>query len=366
MNQLFISYSSYDAEFVREKIVKRLIEMGIASIWFDEFKIEPGDEISRRISEGIDTSSIFIIIMSKNSVKSNWVAKELSRAFRKNMNNEMRIIPMLVEDCDIPIELEGKHYIDLRSNAEHGATKLIEYLQKKLGIKPNAQQEIITKNLNIIKTGNYAQKLNALNVLIIKGEIETMIELVKSIEQYDPTTQSAILNTINDLNFKNEIIIKELQSLGKSDNNYLEVKAKALLLRFEDREYLNDILRKTMHLIPKVLNENDQNAYLLKDLVTTLSEIPHYKPDELKEIHRIIIKALKSPFKSVRLTAIGSAAQLASQIRTQPSLESSIRTSLRKLTESWDKDTAEIASNVFKMYKIMYFAQNPTDQKNID
>ena len=68
MGTVFISYSYKDKSFV-DWLVERLTKQNI-SVWYDKYEILLGDSISKKLEEGIKSSSFIIIILSKSSIKS--------------------------------------------------------------------------------------------------------------------------------------------------------------------------------------------------------------------------------------------------------------------------------------------------------
>ncbi len=95
----FISHNSEDKEFVR-MIARDLDAHGI-KCWVDEAEMKVGDSLIKKIEEGIDASNYFIIIISKNSVKSNWVNKELELATITEFEDEsIKVLPVILNDID--------------------------------------------------------------------------------------------------------------------------------------------------------------------------------------------------------------------------------------------------------------------------
>ena len=69
----------------------------------DEWDIVGGQSIPEEIEKGINNSDFLLILLSNNSVKSNWVRAEWeSTIWDENQNKEIRIIPILIEECEIP------------------------------------------------------------------------------------------------------------------------------------------------------------------------------------------------------------------------------------------------------------------------
>jgi hypothetical protein len=90
--RIFISYSAQDKEVVAG-IVNRLRQDG-HDVWIDSFRIDPGDNIQRKIEEGLEQAEAFVVIVSENSFKSQWVQHEFAAiALQDISKRERRIIP---------------------------------------------------------------------------------------------------------------------------------------------------------------------------------------------------------------------------------------------------------------------------------
>lgn len=96
--KVFISYSSVDKAFAK-KLVKRIEELGI-DFWFDEKEFIPGEKITDKISQGIQSCEKFILICSKNSLSSWWVDLELDQALLKESKAKGNfLIPISLDDA---------------------------------------------------------------------------------------------------------------------------------------------------------------------------------------------------------------------------------------------------------------------------
>jgi len=129
-----------DKPFVR-KLAHRLTEKGIIC-WIDEAELNIGDSLIEKISEGIEKMRFVAAIISNNSVKSNWVQKELSLAMSKEIKGrKVVVLPLLLNDCQLPSFLKDKMFADFRieSNFEKEFAKVMQAI----GIsseKPDAAQ----------------------------------------------------------------------------------------------------------------------------------------------------------------------------------------------------------------------------------
>ena len=113
MKKVFLSHSSQDKNFVR-LFASKLAEENIP-YWLDESEILVGESLIEKIGSGIYETDCIIAFISSSSVKSNWVRKELQLAMTREIEeNQLRVIPIIIDDCEIPTYLRDKLYADLR------------------------------------------------------------------------------------------------------------------------------------------------------------------------------------------------------------------------------------------------------------
>src|SRR4051812_21287408 len=108
---LFLSHSSSDKPRVRRLAVDLLLEGW--PVWFDELENEPGDALRARISAEIAASDYFVILLSKASVRSDWVKDELATALRieRDMGRTF-LLPIKLDACEVPSELADRLIAD--------------------------------------------------------------------------------------------------------------------------------------------------------------------------------------------------------------------------------------------------------------
>lgn len=129
--KVFISYATKDIKIVR-KIVYKLLEENI-DIWFDENEIKPGDSIVNKINNGLFVTNVVLIVLTKNALESNWVNIEINSAFSSLMSNDnVKIIPLILEKLNIPPLLNSFLHIDLSKNFDLNLKKLGKYLMTNL------------------------------------------------------------------------------------------------------------------------------------------------------------------------------------------------------------------------------------------
>lgn len=98
----FISHATDDKKRFVIDFATKLRSHGIDA-WLDQWEMLPGDSLVYKIfEEGIKNADVFIIVLSKNSVNKPWVVEELSAGFVKKVSCNCKIIPIVIDECEIP------------------------------------------------------------------------------------------------------------------------------------------------------------------------------------------------------------------------------------------------------------------------
>jgi TIR domain len=82
---VFLCHNSKERKFVR-RLAKDLERLAVRP-WFDTWELKPGDSLLEKIGEGINESSFFCIVLTKNSADSNWCKNELREALTNSITN---------------------------------------------------------------------------------------------------------------------------------------------------------------------------------------------------------------------------------------------------------------------------------------
>ncbi len=94
--------------------------------WYDNWEILPGDSLTHKIGESILDNDFFVVVLSPNSVDSEWVQRELDLALNKEFRErQVQVIPVLLRDCEVPPFLRDKVYADFRQDYHNGLVKLL-------------------------------------------------------------------------------------------------------------------------------------------------------------------------------------------------------------------------------------------------
>jgi len=105
----FISHSSPDDRYVAE-LVQFVRSLGHDEIFNDSHTIEPDAEFWPRIESGIRDCDAFAVVLSRSSVGSYWVDREVRFA----RQHGKKIFPVRIDDCTLPGSFDGRDVIELR------------------------------------------------------------------------------------------------------------------------------------------------------------------------------------------------------------------------------------------------------------
>jgi formylglycine-generating enzyme required for sulfatase activity len=121
---IFISYSRRDVEFA-QRLNADLQQRGVAT-WIDELGIRGGDDWPLRIATAIEGCAAVLVIVSPDSMASEWVRRELRFADQKGK----RVLPLIHRQCAFPswfeLRFSNVQWVDF-SEGSYG-TNLAELL----------------------------------------------------------------------------------------------------------------------------------------------------------------------------------------------------------------------------------------------
>jgi hypothetical protein len=127
---LFICHSFKDERF-SEKLATDVKDAGFKA-WFAELEMGIGDSITDKIGKAINTSGLFAIVLSPDSVKSSWCRRELKEALERELNRrKVFVLPILYKKCRIPHFLRDKLRVDMGGRAyRRGLSMVIDRLRE--------------------------------------------------------------------------------------------------------------------------------------------------------------------------------------------------------------------------------------------
>lgn len=173
---LFVSHSSKDSDFAR-RLARDLTDAGL-KVWVDEWNIGMGESIARAIEHGLSQSRFVLLVMSPDYFQSSWTRQEWQASMSAELlTEEVKAIPILYRDCEIPGSLRAKQWVDFReaSNYESSKEKLL------IGIRGLLTQQ--HKSVVAVaqpKPGERVEALDAATLRELGAELRAAVALFKS------------------------------------------------------------------------------------------------------------------------------------------------------------------------------------------
>jgi len=110
---VFISYAHADQAWVRV-LAENLHQSGL-NVFFDEWEIAPGDVLAHKLDEGIRNSRNGVLVVSQAAFERPWVKEEYAAMMTRAVAGQQRLIPVLIEDAEMPPLLASRVWVDFRN-----------------------------------------------------------------------------------------------------------------------------------------------------------------------------------------------------------------------------------------------------------
>ena len=113
--KVFIIHASEDKERFVLDFDKKLCSKGIDT-WIYERETYPGDSLVDKIfEEGIRNAQAVIVVLSKYSVDKPWVREELNASVVKRIQEKIKLIPVVIDDCQVPACLQSTVWVMIKN-----------------------------------------------------------------------------------------------------------------------------------------------------------------------------------------------------------------------------------------------------------
>ncbi|MDF1756321.1 MAG: toll/interleukin-1 receptor domain-containing protein [Verrucomicrobiales bacterium] len=108
----FISFSSSDLVYARS-LAELLFSMKCLSCWYDRESIESSKHFPTEIAKGLEQSRQMIVLVSDNSVASDWVISEVWSMLSNDPRNRAgKVIPISLDGTKLPGPLRQLQTLD--------------------------------------------------------------------------------------------------------------------------------------------------------------------------------------------------------------------------------------------------------------
>jgi hypothetical protein len=144
-----------------------------------------GDSILDHVQEAIRTAGALLIVLSKSSVTSSWCKKELNAGLIRELDEKrVVVLPVLFEDCEIPLFLKDKKYADFRGDFDTGLKDVLEAIAK---VTNDSQSRIHHEEYHAdwaIDWGDYDKDLFSIRYTIVEQVIRLPYTILTEVTVY--------------------------------------------------------------------------------------------------------------------------------------------------------------------------------------
>jgi hypothetical protein len=171
--KVFVSHASEDKERFVLDFAAKLRAKGIDA-WLDKWEILPGDSlIDKLFEEGIKNAQAVIVVVSNFSVNKAWVREELNAAMVKKINSGSKLIPVVIDDCQVPEALQSTVWekIEDLNNYDAELERIVRAIYEHREKPPLGSPPAYTKTLIEV-----IPNLTNIDSLVIKLSCEKAIE----------------------------------------------------------------------------------------------------------------------------------------------------------------------------------------------
>ena len=207
--KVFICHASEDKERFVLDFATKLNSKGIDA-WVDIWEIYPGDSLVDKIfEEGITNAQAVIVVLSKYSVNKPWVREELNASMVKKINESIKLIPVVIDDCQVPACLQSTAWVVIKSleNYEEEVDRIVLSIyghrdKPPIGRPPTYSQTEI----------DVLPDLTKVDSLVLKLSCEKAIEIGYP---YKPIDTESILEQVSSLDIPQEEFFESLEILDR-------------------------------------------------------------------------------------------------------------------------------------------------------
>lgn len=194
MSSIFLSHNSKDKPFVR-KLANDLRRHGFY-VWVDEAEIKIGDSLIEKIREGIDEVEYVGVVLSTNSINSEWVKREIDIAMNQEIEGKkVKVLPIMLEKVDPPSFLKGKLYADFTT--EEAYPQGLDLIVDRLSANPNKN---LSGSFSKNEVEGYLQLIAQLKeeLNVSRGDKRLLLERLEKERRNMPDSLKAIIERENE------------------------------------------------------------------------------------------------------------------------------------------------------------------------
>jgi uncharacterized protein (DUF2267 family) len=125
---IFLSHNHRDKHDARRLGIE--LQLAGADVWFDEWNVQVGESIPGAVNDALERVDTVAVLWSEAASASNWVRAELEAALARALSEgEVRLIPVILDDHELPPLLAMRRWVDLRDGGFATAVRQLAGLE---------------------------------------------------------------------------------------------------------------------------------------------------------------------------------------------------------------------------------------------
>lgn len=230
--KVFISYCTKDQQFV-ERLAKDLRTSASIDAWLDKWDILPGERIPKKIEEGISNASVFVLVLSPESIDSTWVnlekdtwltmQTEEEKCAKQQSCTPRRLIPVRYKNCQLPPFLQSIKYVSINEETyENGFQQLVRGIRGQSDKPPLNELQPIVTHLDTLSFSSQDMALDQpqdMALYLLKKLNPSQFEQVLFYYRVD---KSEMPNKVSQTEYAIEVIKLGIQKEGNSLSELLD------------------------------------------------------------------------------------------------------------------------------------------------
>jgi hypothetical protein len=148
---VFVSHATEDKDRVALPLAEKLKQAGLRP-WLDRTDVDPGDNLRRKVNEGLSRSRFGVVILSDTFFEKKWTVDELDALMAMERPGHEIVIPLL--HCVSPASLAERYpllanraCLDTSGGLEHVAAEIIRVVLKRGSQSPSESVPTLRRRL---------------------------------------------------------------------------------------------------------------------------------------------------------------------------------------------------------------------------
>ena len=126
---IFINFLHCDKAFADKLVI--LVSQRNLDCCIEHCEFSEGESLIKKIEAADDGTSAILVVLSKESAASAWCKEGLSAGLMRELDDKRAvIIPVLLEDCEIPGFAQGRQIADFHKDVDAGMHSIVEKVSK--------------------------------------------------------------------------------------------------------------------------------------------------------------------------------------------------------------------------------------------